>query len=177
MNVERLVPSHASEYRALMLEAYAAHPEAFTSSFSERLALPLSWWEARLAADETPKEMVLGAFEGSVLAGIAGLSFDQREKVRHKATLFGMYVSAKSRRRGMGRALVVAALEYARSQVGVRIVQLTVTHGNLAALRLYESCGFVQFGLEPFAVAVGDGYVSKVHMWRNVEASDSEKRT
>jgi ribosomal protein S18 acetylase RimI-like enzyme len=177
MKIARLLPAHASEYRALMLEAYAAHPEAFTSSFNERLALPSSWWEARLAADETPKEIVLGAFEGSVLAGVAGLSFEQREKVRHKATLFGMYVAARSRRRGMGRALVVAALEYARSRVGVRIVQLTVTHGNLAAVRLYESCGFVQFGLEPFAVAVGQDYVSKIHMWRNVEASDSAKRT
>ena len=168
MKVERLVPSHAAEYRALMLEAYAAHPDAFTSSVNDRLALPLSWWEARLAADVMPKEMVLGAFEGSVLAGVAGLSFDQREKARHKATLFGMYVSAQSRRRGMGRALVVAALEHAQSRGGVRIVQLTVTHGNLAAVRLYESCGFVQFGLEPFAVAVGHEYVSKIHMWCKV---------
>jgi ribosomal protein S18 acetylase RimI-like enzyme len=50
----------------------------------------------------------------------------------------------------------------------VKVVQLMVTHGNHAAQALYEECGFVQFGLEPFAVAVGDGYVSKVHMWCNL---------
>ena len=153
------------------------HPDAFTSSVNDRLALPLSWWEARLAADETPKEVVFGAFEGDLLAGIVGLSFDQREKARHKAHIFGMYVAAKLRRCGMGRALMVAALEYARSRAEIRIVQLTVTYGNLGAVRLYESCGFVQFGLEPYAVAVGDGYVSKIHMWRNAKASDDEKRT
>ena len=88
-----------------------------------------------------------------------------------------MYVAAKSRRCGMGKALMVAALEYARSKAEIRIVQLTVTHGNLAAVRLYESCGFAQFGLEPFAVAVGDDYVSKIHMWRDVEARDDGKRS
>ena len=36
MMIERLSSSHAGEYRALMLEAYAAHPNAFTSSEVER---------------------------------------------------------------------------------------------------------------------------------------------
>ncbi|MGE5667380.1 MAG: GNAT family N-acetyltransferase, partial [Betaproteobacteria bacterium] len=49
MNVQRLSPQHASSYRALMLEAYAAHPDAFTSTVGERAALPIAWWEARLA--------------------------------------------------------------------------------------------------------------------------------
>ncbi len=31
MTLRRLVPAAASEYRALMLEAYEQHPEAFTS--------------------------------------------------------------------------------------------------------------------------------------------------
>ena len=69
------------------------------------------------------------------------------------------------RHRGIGRSLVRAALSYARSRTGVVLVQLTVTHGNIDAASLYERCGFVQFGLEPLAVAVGPAFVSKVHMW------------
>jgi ribosomal protein S18 acetylase RimI-like enzyme len=170
MNVRRLDPSHVTAYRALMLEAFELHPDAFTSSHAERAALPLSWWESRLKQDPRPHELILGAFRGDQLAGVVGLSFDSREKARHKAHLFGMYVPAGFRRFGLGRELVQAALAQARSRSGVRLVQLFVTHGNTAAQGLYEQCGFVQYGLEPFAVAVGDGFVSKVHMWCNLDA-------
>lgn len=165
MRQGRLTPSDAPAYRALMLEAYALHPDAFTSSVAERAALPLAWWQARL--DEAPlaRELVLGAWSGAELAGVAGLSFDARDKARHKATLFGMYIPARFRGGGHGRSLVLAALDGARARAGVELVQLTVTQGNRAAQALYESCGFITFGLEPFAVALERGYVAKVHMW------------
>lgn len=175
MTIQRLSPSHASEYRALMLEAYALHPDAFTSSVAERTSLPLSWWEARLSDEPTPKELVLGAFHSGALAGVAGLSFETREKTCHKTTLFGMYVPAQSRRHGLGCGLVIAALEHSRARPGVRLVQLTVTHGNHAAQALYEQCGFVQFGLEPYAVAVGMEFVSKVHMWRDLGIQNTDE--
>jgi len=169
MNITRLDSSHANAYRALMLEAFELHPEAFISSFAERAALPLSSWEARLKPGPQPSDLVLGAFRDGQLAGVVGLHFDSREKARHKAMLVGMYVPSRFRRSGLGRLLVQAALGEARSRAGVKLVQLMVTHGNHAARALYESCGFVQYGLEPLAVAVGDGFVSKVHMWCDLE--------
>jgi ribosomal protein S18 acetylase RimI-like enzyme len=97
------------------------------------------------------------------------LSFEKRDKVKHKAKLFGMYVPEECRNSGIGRQLVMAALEHAKRRDGIRIVQLTVTHENRAAQTLYERCGFEQFGLEPIAVAVGSGFVSKSHMWTLLE--------
>ena len=161
----RLSPADAPAYRALMLQAYALHPDAFTSSVAEREALPLSWWQARLAGDAVAKDVVYGAFHQGVLAGVVGLTFDGREKARHKAHLFGMYVPQQYRRLGLGRQLVNTALGVARARPGVQVVQLTVTDGNSSAQGLYAACGFQVFGVEPFAVAVGRGFVSKVHMW------------
>jgi len=172
MNIERLSPCQAGDYRALMLEAYAAHPESFTSSVAEREMLPLSWWEARLSADPAAKELVLGAFDGPELAGVVGLSFERREKVRHKATIFGMYVRPRWRGRGLGRGLVQSALSHARQRPGVKLVQLTVTESNAPAVALYESCGFIRFGVEPLAVAVGSQYVTKLHMWHQIDPDD-----
>jgi GNAT superfamily N-acetyltransferase len=169
MVIRRLVPTEAPEYRALMLEAYERHPDAFTSSVAERAALPPSWWESRLAHGDRPAELVFGAFQNVELAGVAGLSFESRKKLRHKAALFGMFVPPRFRGLGLGRQLVVAALEFARSRAGIKIVQLTVTQGNASAEALYRSCGFVEFGVERFAVAVGSGYVSKVHMSCSVD--------
>ncbi|WLH38468.1 GNAT family N-acetyltransferase [Pseudomonas sp. FP2196] len=165
MWIERLDASHALAYRELMLEAYDRHPQAFTSSVRERAAMPLSWWEARLTSK---LDVVLGAFEAGTLAGIVGLAFEPREKARHKVTLFGMYVSADFRQHGLGFELVQAAITQAQKQPELKLIQLTVTAGNDAAFKLYQRCGFIQFGLEPLAVRVGEDYFDKIHMWREL---------
>jgi RimJ/RimL family protein N-acetyltransferase len=164
----RLNPQHSDAYRYLMLEAYERHPDAFTSSVQERAALPLSWWKARLSEAAEPSEIVFGSFVSGALVGVAGLSFEYRQKAKHKANLFGMYVRDSCRTSGLGGQLVDAAMTCARSRPGILLIQLTVTEGNLAALALYQRKGFVQFGLEPFAVAIGSGFVNKVHMWRRL---------
>lgn len=169
---ERLDPQHAASYRALMLEAYERHPESFTSSVQERAALPLSWWEARLSQGSHAKDVVLGVQQDGEIIGVVGLSFSARERARHKALMFGMYVPGPHQGKGLGRLLVDAALAVARQRQHVRVLQLTVTETNLSALKLYERCGFEPFGIEPCAVALGDGFLAKVHMWRWVQASD-----
>jgi ribosomal protein S18 acetylase RimI-like enzyme len=166
--IRRLVTSDAHDYRSMMLEAYERHPDAFTSSVAERASLPMSWWELRLKDDAQAHDLVLGAFHGSRLAGVAGLSFESREKARHKAHLFGMYVPHSMRKGGIGKALVLAVLEHAQRRAGVKVVQLSVTEGNGAAQGLYERCGFVPYGVEPYAVEVGTEFVAKVHMWCNL---------
>jgi ribosomal protein S18 acetylase RimI-like enzyme len=165
VNIRRLTPADASAYRALMLEAYAQHPAAFTSSAEERGALPLQWWESRLDAAPDASTVVLGAFQGSHLAGAAGIEFETRTKARHKSTLFGMMVPEAARGVGIGQALVEATLALARARDGVLLVNLTVSEGNTRAQALYERCGFVTFGVEPLAIAVGTTFVAKVHMW------------
>jgi ribosomal protein S18 acetylase RimI-like enzyme len=165
-----LTPEHAEAYRALMLNAYTQHPEAFTTSTEERASLPLSFWQKRLenGGQEGAAETVFGCFVDGQLAGVAGLSVEARLKARHKATLFGMYVGPSYRQLGLGQALVAAVLAHATSRPSLRLVQLTVTDGNTAAIALYQRHGFVPFGLEPLAVAVAsadNGFVAKVHMW------------
>ncbi|HEX5686860.1 MAG TPA: GNAT family N-acetyltransferase [Ideonella sp.] len=165
MTITRLTPADAETYRTLMLQGYALHPEAFTASVAERGPLPISWWHQRLQPGADARERVLGAWMGGELAGVAGLSFEARERSRHKATLFGMYVPQQHRQRGLGRQLVQAVLAEAAQRPDTLLVQLTVTAGNAAAQSLYAACGFVPFGTEPFAVQLGTGFVDKVHMW------------
>jgi ribosomal protein S18 acetylase RimI-like enzyme len=84
-------------------------------------------------------------------------------------------VPSEHRQHGVGHGLVLEALAEATRRRGIKLVQLTVTHGNIAAQALYERCGFVQFGLEPFAIAVGNGFMSKVHMWCDLECKRSSR--
>ena len=174
MELIRLSPANVCEYRSLMLEAYSLHLDAFTSSATERESLPLSWWEQRLSEGEDANEVVFGCVCDNQLAGVVGLAFERREKTRHKATLFGMYVSAGFRHLGLGGQLMKCALGYAKERHGVRVIQLTVSEGNLAAQTLYERSGFIQFGCEPYAIAVGNGFVSKIHMWCDLSGASPE---
>jgi ribosomal protein S18 acetylase RimI-like enzyme len=170
LTIRRLVPADAAAHRALMLRAYRDHPEAFTSSLAEREGLPLDWWAARMAEGETPVELVVGAFDGDQLLGAAGLALQTRERLRHKATLFGMAVAPEARRRGIGAALVEAVLDQARRRPALRLVQLTVSEGNAAAESLYRRCGFERFGSEPMATCVAGRFVTKLYLWRRLDA-------
>lgn len=169
-SIQRLTPEHAHAYRALMLDAYRLHPEGFTSDVSERKALSIDWWKNRLDTRSDACDVVFGAIDGGELLGVAGLSVDGRMKARHKSTLFGMYVAPAHRHTGIAHKLVQSVLAYARSQPQLVVVQLTVTEGNHAAQRLYERMGFTPFGTEPMAVAVGQHFVSKIHMWHALRA-------
>ncbi|MGE3926907.1 MAG: N-acetyltransferase family protein [Lautropia sp.] len=166
--IRRLTPADAARYRELMLEAYESEPEAFTSTVAERERLPLSWWSERLSEDAAAVDRVVGAFVAGRLVGAAGLSSAQRARTRHKGLLFGMYVREEARGRGVGALLVTEILRQAEQSARISVVQLTVSEGNAAAIRLYRRCGFAQFGLEPFAVRIGPRFISKVHMWRAV---------
>ncbi|ELQ08621.1 acetyltransferase [Pseudomonas syringae BRIP39023] len=172
--IKRLTPGHASAYRALMLEAYRLHPDAFTSDVGEREALPIDRWEKRLNSGSDTADAVFAAFEGEDLLGVAGLSVERRKKASHKSTLFGMYVPFAHRGRGIGYELLRSILAYAKSQPQLLLVQLTVTEGNRGAQGLYERMGFKPFGIEPLAVALGKQFISKVHMWHDLRNATCE---
>jgi RimJ/RimL family protein N-acetyltransferase len=58
----------------------------------------------------------------------------------------GMQIRAEWRGQGVGRALMTAAVEWARAQPGVHKISLQVWPHNEAALGLYRSAGFEQEG-------------------------------
>jgi RimJ/RimL family protein N-acetyltransferase len=77
--------------------------------------------------------------EGEIV-GRLSLSRDQHPSSSHVADL-GLMVAAGWRRKGIGRALLEAAVEWARG-AGVRKLELHVFPHNEAAIKLYEAFGF-----------------------------------
>lgn len=164
MHVAPLTAADVAPCRALMLEAYASAPDAFTSTPEERAQEPDSWWTTRLA-DPSGLTVALGAFDDDRLAGTVTLEFSARSKTRHKGRLVDMYVRPEARSSCAGRPLVRAAMAYAAARSGVEVRTITVTHGNAPAESLYRSVGFELFGVEPMAIRTESGYLAKVHVW------------
>ena len=167
MHVDPLSAKHTPAYRRLMLHAYEQAPDAFTSTPEERAAQPDSWWLKRIA-DPNGEGIAFGAFHEGELVGTVALEFSSKTKTKHKVHVVGMFVSETRRGLGAGKALIQAAIEYARARPAVRVMTLTVTQGNESALSLYKACGFKQFGVEPIAILTPSGYKAKVHMWHSL---------
>lgn len=155
--IRRLGSADAAAYRALRLDGLERHPEAFGASWEDEAARQLAWFAERLEANA-----VFGAWEAGALAGTAGLLVPTTPKLRHKGTLWGMYVRPDARRSGLGAALLAAVLDHARG--AVEEVGLTVGAANAAARRLYEAAGFTAYGVEPRALKVAGQYHDEVLM-------------
>ena len=166
LTIARLTENDAPAYRALMLQAYG-EPDAFTSTPQERVAAPASFWVGRLAHPQG-LSVAFGALDAGELVGTVTLEFNDRAKTRHKAHVVGMYVRPDQQGKGLGTALLAAAVAHARTLAHVQVLNLTVTEGNTAALALYERAGFQAFGTEPMAIHTPDGFKAKVHMWKTL---------
>jgi len=173
MQIAQLTAADFEAYRSLMLHAYESAPDAFTSTPEERAEAPESWWIKRLA-DPTGLGVAFGAFEHGDLVGTVALELSGKPKTRHKVILIGMFVLAACRGKGMGKALVQAALQYARSDRQLTVMTLTATQDNHSAIELYKQCGFIAFGTEPMAIRTPSGYKAKVHMWQLLTHEDTE---
>ncbi|MDM8358787.1 GNAT family N-acetyltransferase [Pandoraea communis] len=163
VDVRRLVPSDALAFQALRLAGLQAHPEAFGSTYEEEKDWPVERVRERLAARTDGG--VFGAFENERLIGVLGLGRGQRTNFAHVGFLWGLYVHSDAAGRGVGRALVEAALALARSQPGLRHVTLQVSADNRPAIALYQSFGFVEIGREPDAMRVGNGFQDELRMY------------
>ena len=88
---------------------------------------------------------VFVAEEDARVVGRLSVSRDQHPASRHVADL-GLMVAADRRGRGIGRALLEAAVEWAR-EAGVTKLELHVFPWNEPAIRLYERFGFEREGV------------------------------
>jgi RimJ/RimL family protein N-acetyltransferase len=161
ISYHRLTPADAAIYRALRLEGLTLHPRDFRSSPEDEP--PVAVVSERLATN-----CFVGAFADDTLVGIGGLIRETRLKVRHKATLVGMYVTATARGHGIADAIIARLLDHARDD-GVTLILLTVIAENARARRVYERCGFTVYGIEPIAVRFGDRYLDEALMCRRLD--------
>jgi RimJ/RimL family protein N-acetyltransferase len=96
------------------------------------------------------------------IVGRLSVARDAHPASRHVADL-GLIVAASHRRRGIGSALLDAAVTWAR-QVGVRKLELHVFPHNEPAIALYEKYGFRREGYRSEHYRREDGYVDAILM-------------
>lgn len=98
--------------------------------------------------ESSPNEIEIMAFVGGQAVGAAGIQcVADKEKVRHRAE-FGVSVLKDFWGLGIGRALTESCIACAK-EAGYAQLELGVVADNQAALALYESLGFTEYGRNP----------------------------
>jgi len=157
--VRRLAPADAALFRTLRLRALQEAPDAFGASYAEEADRPAAEWAAHLTSSA-----VFCVFADDEAVGMAGLHRMGRDKVRHRAELWGMFVDTAWRGTPAADTLIQALLDHADGQVAQ--VELNVEAGNERAVCFYRRHGFVVCGRLPSAVRCADGYRDELIMVR-----------
>jgi len=131
------------------------------------------WYETQYARAQREEMIFLvaevdGHIVGSCTVGMVGPS--ESSEQAHVAEL-GILVDRRMRGKGVGSALLEAALEAARAKF--EVVYLSVFTFNVGAQRLYERFGFTVCGVLPRAVKRGGHYFDLVRMARVFDRTPS----
>jgi len=116
-----------------------------------------------------PHAAVLVAEEDGRVVGRLSIARDQHPASLHVADL-GLLVAASHRRRGIGRALLEGAVEWARD-AGVRKLELHVFPHNAPAIRLYEEFGFEREGYRKAHYRRGREFLDAILMAYDLDRS------
>ena len=180
VQIRRLITRDSRDYWALRLEAVRLHPEAFLTSFEEERAFGQETIDGRFQSSwSRPHSWILGAFDGDELVGMIGFFRGEREKARHRAQIWGMYVRSTHRRKGVGRELLERAVDEMRSWPGVIKATLSVVTENEPAKSLYRDVGFELYGTDRKAMALGERFLDEhlMVLWLDPRYSDGQSST
>ena len=160
----RLTHADAARLHVPRRESLSAEPTAFGSSPNDCRFLELAAVEACLTDPVRAVFAIADPDHPERLVAMAGIIRETRKKQQHRSSIWGVYVSHSHRGRGLGRAVVEACVDHARTWTSVESVALSVSAGSTAARALYESLGFVIWGTEPDSIRIDGSAVSQHHM-------------
>ena len=160
------------EVRAAELSDAEALTRLFASrnAYAQTLQLPLQSsevWRKRLAHNDGTQITLVAAVAGEVVGNL-GLTRLTRPRRAHVGEI-GMGVRDDWQGKGVGSALLTAALDLADNWLGLRRIELQVHADNDRAIALYRKFGFELEGTHR-AYAIRDGvYVDSLSMARLIE--------
>ena len=157
--IRPLTESDAEIYHALRLRALKEHPTAFAQPYESQASTPMGDVARRLReASESPHDFILGIFSNGALIGMVGFGRERGDRVRHKGSIWGMYIAAEVQGQGLGRRLIREAIRHASDMPELEQISLGIISGNAYARNLYISLGFESYGLEKRAIIINGEY-------------------
>ncbi len=138
-----LPSSRWQEYRDLRIRAVTNVPYAFGTTAEEELSKSEDRWKKRLeGTGEDRKDYAVFAEEDGNLVGTMGAYRERLGKVKHSATVVGVYIDEKYRGQGISSLLMDALIKKISEDTTVIRLELMVVTTQEAAIALYKKFGF-----------------------------------
>src|SRR5688572_3049248 len=115
MEFRRLDKNDVASYFANRLRALQDTPSAFLVTYEEEKANGPSRFEKTLS-HEGNERAIFGALVNGEVVGTIGIFKEDRPKMRHRATIWGMFVDREHRKKKAGNRLVELAIEFAKNE-------------------------------------------------------------
>jgi len=132
-----------------------------------------AFWDTALAAAARDARIILGAWDGQVLAGTVTLLLDWPPNQPHRAEIAKLMTRPSHRGRGVAAALMRAAEAAAAQRARTLLVLDTATEGGAAGL--YERLGWRLAGEIPdFALKPHGGLTGTLIYWKRIGATPAE---
>ena len=133
-------PEDWERYKAVRLAALMQDPEAFAATLDGEQDQADAFWQDRITS---AKATLIASIDDIDLGCLVLIpSWDRDEDL----ALVAFWVSPQGRGRGVGQALLKAAVAVAKTTEAQRLV-LEVGDENEAAIRVYEKMGFLPTGV------------------------------
>ena len=158
---QTIVIRRAEPRDADAMQAIFAAPRAMAGTL--QLPYPSGAMWAKRIAEFPVDDVFLVAEVGGVVVGNLGLHAAGKAARRRHAGAIGMSVRDDWHRRGVGAALLAAAIDLADNWIGYTRLELTTYTDNVAALALYRKFGFEIEGTAR-AYAMRNGVLVDAHM-------------
>jgi ribosomal protein S18 acetylase RimI-like enzyme len=141
-----ITPDNAMTFKSVRLRALQDSPSAFGSTYAREVQRTDEEWIVRTHKWEGERGIGFLAMDdhSDSACGMVCSFLDDHNPTQ--ADLISMWTAATHRQQGVGRFLVNAVEDWARSR-GASTLLLMVTSNNASAIAFYERLGFSKTGL------------------------------
>ncbi|MDF1698408.1 MAG: GNAT family N-acetyltransferase [Saprospiraceae bacterium] len=114
------------------------------------------------------ENFILGYFDQTTLIGFLGFIRYTNCKTRHKAFVWGVYVSENYRGNKIGNLLLESCINRAQQLEGLTKILLGASHISEAAIGMYKKFGFKEYGREKNAMIWEGKSIDEILMERYI---------
>jgi ribosomal protein S18 acetylase RimI-like enzyme len=160
IEVVRLAPDEWEAYKVLRLESLQDAPQAFGSTYDDNLARSETYWRGRLAEAQIGERgwLLFARVDEQLVGMIGAYPTDEAAVVK----IISAYVTPVYRSQGVARTLMDVLLQTLIQAGQFKRATLDVNQQQVAAVRLYERCGFESVRTQPVQMGDGQTYVEIV---------------
>jgi ribosomal protein S18 acetylase RimI-like enzyme len=164
-----LEPNAIEQLVGILVEAVASGASV---SFMDPVAPDVArdFWTDSLTRADAGTRVVLGAWDGEVLAGTVTLELAMPLNQRHRGEIAKLITALGYRQRGIARALMLEAERLAFERGRTLLVLDTAEEGGAAPL--YEALGYQRVGVIPdYALKPQGGLTGAIFLYKRIGAS------